>query len=111
VSIGSVDILLPGDAEADVLECYGLPPVEIVLVPHHGSSGAVSSVLLDHLKPKVAVISVGRNNSFGHPHSSSVSILEERVGLVLRTDQSGWVSFAMAGDRFVLTSERSPDNE
>jgi competence protein ComEC len=111
VSIGSIDILIPGDAEADVLEAYELPPVEIILVPHHGSLGAVSLSLLDRLEPVVACISVGEDNSFGHPDASCVALLRERVGRVLRTDESGWVSFTVAGDHVVLTTERSPGSE
>ncbi len=103
VSIGSVDILIPGDAEAEVLEAYGLPPVEIILVPHHGSRGAVTARLLDGLEAKAACISVGENNSFGHPDAAGVALLEERVGRVLRTDVSGWVSFTVADDQVVLT--------
>jgi competence protein ComEC len=111
VSIGSVDVLIPGDAEADVLEIYELPPVEIILVPHHGSLGAVSDRLLDRLQPEVAVISVGSDNSFGHPDASTVALLRERVARVLRTDQSGWVSLVVTGDHVVLTTERSPGGE
>lgn len=106
VSIGNVDVLIPGDAEADVLQAYSLPPAEVALVPHHGSLGAVSTRLLDRLQTEAACISVGEENSFGHPDPASVSLLRQRVARVLRTDQSGWVSFTVDGNDLVLATER-----
>jgi competence protein ComEC len=107
VSIGTIDILIPGDAEADVLETYELPPVEVVVVPHHGSADALSPRLLQSLGPQVACVSVGEDNSFGHPDPSTVALLAERVGRMLRTDETGWVSFTVMGDQLVLRTERS----
>lgn len=108
VSVGGIDILLPGDAEADVLSRYSLPQADMLVVPHHGSRGAVSARLLQEIRPKVAVVSVGEGNSFGHPYSGTMSTLSEAVGTVLRTDASGWVSCELDGDTMLITSEREP---
>jgi len=108
VSIDQVDVLLPGDAEAEVLERYDLPRVEILLVPHHGSRGAVSDRLLDELGAEAAVVSVGEDNYFGHPHAATVALLRERIGTVLRTDTSGWVSCRVDEDTMAITAERNP---
>ena len=108
VSVGDTDILLPGDAEADVLRRYPLPQAEMIVVPHHGSRGAVSARLLQEIRPKVAVVSVGEGNSFGHPYAGTMSTLSEAVGTVLRTDASGWVSCELDGDTMLITSEREP---
>ena len=108
MSVGSVDFLVPGDAEAEVLETYDLPPVEVIVVPHHGSRGAVSGRLLDELRPKVAFISVGKDNSFGHPYTGTVSVLAQVAGTVLRTDTAGWVSCRVNGDTMAITTERTP---
>ncbi|MBN1319575.1 MAG: ComEC/Rec2 family competence protein [Thermoleophilia bacterium] len=108
VSVGGTDVLLPGDAEAEVLSRYQLPQAEMVVVPHHGSGGAVSARLLQDLRPKVAIISVGEENSFGHPHAGTISTLREAVGTVLRTDTSGWVSCELNEDTMLITSEREP---
>jgi competence protein ComEC len=107
-SIGTLDVLLPGDAEAEVLQPYTLPTVEIIVVPHHGSRGAVSARLLERLGAQAACISVGKDNSFGHPDPATVSLLHDAVASVLRTDESGWVSFTVKNDRTVLTTERKP---
>jgi competence protein ComEC len=108
VSIGSVGVLIPGDAEAEVLQGYGLPATEVVVVPHHGSRGAVSDQLLREWGTRVAFISVGADNSFGHPYAGTVSVLEETVKAVLRTDTAGWVSCKVNGDQMVITTERTP---
>jgi competence protein ComEC len=108
LSVGGADVLLPGDAEADVLQKYKLPPTDVMLVPHHGSRGAVSDRLLADLGVKVACISVGADNSFGHPYPATVSGLEGTVGTVLRTDVSGWVSCTLNGDEMAITTERTP---
>ena len=67
VSAGTVDMLLPGDAEASVLQRYDLPPTELLVVSHHGSRGAVTPELLARWGTQAALISVGKENSFGHP--------------------------------------------
>jgi len=108
LSAGSIDVLLPGDAEADVLQAYPLPPVDIIVVPHHGSRGSVSGSLLEELGAKAACISVGKGNSFGHPDASALSILQTAVGCVLRTDQAGWVSCILNSDQVALATERTP---
>jgi competence protein ComEC len=80
LSVGGLDVLLPGDAEADVLTGYHLASVELLVVPHHGSRGAVSSALLERLGVRAALISVGKDNSFGHPDPSTLSLLGRGVG-------------------------------
>ncbi|MFH1833779.1 MAG: ComEC/Rec2 family competence protein, partial [bacterium] len=106
---GGVGVLLPGDAEEDALRRYPLPPVEIVLVSHHGSRGAVSVGLLQELGVKAASISVGEDNSFGHPDPSTLSTLRATVGSVLRTDEVGWVSYTLSGGEAVVSTEREPE--
>jgi competence protein ComEC len=108
LSVGSIDVLLPGDAEAGALRRYDLPPVEVIVVPHHGSGGGVSDALLAELDPQVAVVSVGEDNSYGHPHPETMAALQQVAGIVLRTDTAGWVSCRVNGDTMVITAERDP---
>lgn len=107
LDIGGVGVLIPGDAEADVLGRYDLPPCDLVVVPHHGSRGAVSDRMLARTRPRVAVISVGEDNPFGHPHNEVMSLLGEAVGTVLRTDQVGWVSCKVNGNTMAISTERT----
>jgi competence protein ComEC len=108
MSVGSTSVLLPGDAEADVLSRYPIPSGAVLVVPHHGSRGGVTADLLRKWGTRVAVISVGENNPFGHPNPQTVSALEQGVGTVLRTDTSGWVSCTIRGNTVSITTERKP---
>jgi len=106
VSVGAIDVLLPGDAEAAILERYTLPAVEAVVVPHHGSRDAVSERIVATLGARAAFISVGENNYFGHPSGDTVTALERSIPIVLRTDESGWISCTINGNEMVITTER-----
>ena len=108
VTVGTVDMLLPGDAEADVLQRYRLPPAEVLVVPHHGSRGGVTSDLLQQLGTRAAFISVGAGNPFGHPAPATLATLREAVGCVLRTDKSGWVSCTVQGEQMTISAEHMP---
>ena len=94
VRLGGLGILVPGDAEAAALAGYTLRDVDCVVVPHHGSRGAVTSALLGALSPEVAVISVGAENPFGHPESGTIETIGKAGVRLFRTDLSGWVSIA-----------------
>jgi competence protein ComEC len=86
--------LLTGDAEDDVdpiLLARGLPAVDMLKVAHHGSATATSEALLSALQPGVAVVSVGADNSYGHPAPSTMARLRAHAAQVLRTDQVGTV--------------------
>lgn len=104
---GGIETLVPGDAEADSLERYRLPPVDMIVVPHHGSRGAVSERLLVSLRPKLAVISVGRDNSFGQPDAGTLRLLREAGVTVVRTDESGWVSLRAEDTQMIVSAERT----
>jgi len=111
VSAGTVDMLLPGDAEASVLQRYDLPPTELLVVSHHGSWGAVTRELLARWGTQAALISVGKDNSFGHPDPDTLTILHEAVRYVVRTDRSGWVCCSVKGDGMAITAERTATND
>ncbi len=68
-----------------VLEC------DILKVSHHGSKSSSSEELLDAASPEVAIISVGANNMYGHPHEQTIKRLEERCVKIYRTDIDGAV--------------------
>lgn len=97
VAVGPIDILLPGDAEARALEEGQPTEVDVLVVGHHGSRGSVSVGLLRHLKPALAVISVGKGNSFGHPHVETTDCLDGAGVPYLRTDVVGGVALTPTG--------------
>lgn len=67
-------------------------PVDILKVSHHGSKNGTSEELLETLKPKVAVISVGVKNRFGHPTKEILDRLKEKGIKIWRTDLNGEIS-------------------
>jgi competence protein ComEC len=107
VSYGRVDLLLTADAESPVTLPLDPPPVEILKVAHHGSADEGLPELLQRLQPRVAVISVGLGNDYGHPTRSTLSALERAPGLrFYRTDLDGRVVVESDGARLWVRSER-----
>lgn len=95
VSFGSTSFLLTGDAEAvseKEMLAKGLNLEATVLkVGHHGSESSSSDAFLDKVKPKYAVISVGKENSYGHPSQTVLNKLKNRGVPVYRTDEQGTI--------------------
>jgi len=95
ISIGKISIYTAGDTEPPaqqaIAESRLIQKVDLLKVSHHGSAYQYAP-LIDLLKPKVAIISVGAGNSYGHPAPSTVAALEQRGAHVLRTDLDGAIS-------------------
>ena len=94
----NIRILYTGDiekiAEEKIVSLYrGTNKLEadILKVAHHGSKTSTIESFLELVNPKIAVISVGRNNTFGHPSEDVVKRLEDRNIIVRRTDLEGEV--------------------
>ncbi len=105
--------LLTGDAEERVyaqLDRYGLlDRVDMLKVPHHGSSGVVGDAELMRLRPLVSVVSVGKGNDFGHPVPATVNALQRAGSRVLRTDLSGDIHVLLGTGRISVRTERGRD--
>lgn len=88
--------LMVGDAEAEqleeIVEDHRLGEVDILKVGHHGSAKSFDDELLDRLSPKMALISVGEGNRYGHPAPEIISFLEQQGARIFRTDIQGDVS-------------------
>jgi competence protein ComEC len=106
-SYGQTDALFTADAESDVTGRLQLPPVEILKVAHHGSADAGLGEELKELHPRVAVISVGAGNDYGHPTPSTLATLAAVPGLaVYRTDLNGRVVVESDGRRISVRTSR-----
>ena len=90
-------ILITGDwdaaGERALLENVRIPHVDILVVGHHGSKNSASPELLEAAAPRAAVISVGANNSYGHPSPQTLDRLRAAGCAVYRTDQQGTIIF------------------
>jgi beta-lactamase superfamily II metal-dependent hydrolase len=97
---GTTDVFLSADAESEVTARLQLPEVEILKVAHHGSEDPGLESELRELRPRVAVISCGRGNEYGHPRPETLAALESWPGLaVYRTDENGRVVVESDGAR------------
>lgn len=89
-------LLFTGDAsiksENNLLKKYQLDNIDILKVGHHGSKTSTGEKLLKDLKPKVAIVSVGENNKFNHPHKETIDRLKKYNVNYFRTDLSGTIT-------------------
>jgi len=105
-SYGEIDVFLPADAESDVTARLPLRGVEILKVAHHGSADPGLDEELRVLRPRIAVISAGRNNDYGHPRPETLAALAAVPELALyRTDQDGRVVVESDGRRLRVRTE------
>ena len=84
-----------------------LRPVEVLKVAHHGSSDDGLADELRVLRPRVAVISVGAHNDYGHPRADTLAALRGEPGLaVYRTDENGRIVLESDGRSLTVRTER-----
>jgi len=93
LDFGENSFLFTGDieseAESKLAEVAEDLDIDYLKVAHHGSKHSTSSEFLKAATPKEAIISAGKNNSYGHPHSETLARLEEQEVKVRRTDETG----------------------
>ncbi len=96
-------LLLTADAEA---ETTPIDPgsIDVLKVAHHGSDDAGLGDLLDRTRPRLAVVSVGAGNPFGHPTPATLATLASHGVPVLRTDRDGTVVVDAIGDSVRVSS-------
>ena len=110
ITHGDVSFLFTGDAEREVeeviLDSDRNVQSTVLKVGHHGSGTSTSYRLLYEVQPKYAVISVGADNSYGHPHDSVTGRLRDADAEVYRTDQHGDIKMVSDGKSITIYTER-----
>jgi competence protein ComEC len=107
VSYGATDVLLTADAESDVTARLRVPPVEVLKVAHHGSEDRGLPELVRTLRPRIAVISVGQGNDYGHPRPETLAALRAFPELqTLRTDENGRIVVESDGRTLTVRAQR-----
>ena len=90
--INGVKMLFTGDAgikkEKDIINKYNIKNIDILKVGHHGSDTSSSKEFINTIKPKKCIISVGKDNRYGHPKESVIKTLENQCD-IYRTDLNG----------------------
>ena len=108
VSYGNTAVLFTGDATelAEKLALKAQPNhffrADVLKVAHHGSRDATFEKFLDAVSPAIAVISVGKDNDYGHPHDSLLDRLSERGITIYRTDRDGTITLLLDGTRVTV---------
>ncbi len=118
ISHGENSFLFMGDAErvveGDLLDASADLSCDVLKVGHHGSETSSSYRFIREAMPSVAVISVGTDNSYGHPHEEVISRFEDAESTILRTDLLGDITITSDKKEIKWSSDKSvtvPDKE
>ena len=95
--LNNYKFLFMGDAgvekEKDILKKYNLKNIDFLKVGHHGSNTSSSKHFINQIKPKYSLISVGKNNRYGHPKEEVLNNLEQSK--IYRTDLNGSIEIKL----------------
>lgn len=109
ISYKSTSFLFTGDAEKlsekEVLNKEYDIQSDVLKIGHHGSSSSTSKEFLNKVNPKIAVISLGKDNDYGHPHKETISSLKNKGIKYFRTDEEGTV--ILESDGKTVTKKQS----
>ncbi|HMJ11977.1 MAG TPA: MBL fold metallo-hydrolase, partial [Polyangiaceae bacterium] len=102
-------VLLTGDAEqhqeAALVERWGDGlQADLLKVGHHGSRTSSSSAFLARVRPRIATVSCGLRNRFGHPHEPALVRLGQAAAFTLRTDELGSILWESTGHAFWVSA-------
>ena len=102
--LNNYKFLFMGDAGVEVekylIEKYNLNDIDVLKVGHHGSKTSSSERFIDEVNPKYSIISVGKNNRYGHSNKDVLDNLEDSK--IYRTDQDGSIIFKMKNNKLKI---------
>ena len=102
--LNNYKFLFMGDAgvevEEDLIEKYNLQDIDVLKVGHHGSKTSSSKNFIDEIEPKYSIISVGKNNRYGHPNNEVLNNIKDSK--IYRTDLDGSIMFKIKNDKFKI---------
>ncbi len=88
------------DKEKDILDKYNLSNVDVLKVGHHGSKTSSSKEFINVINPKYSIISIGKNNRYGHPNKEVLNNLSDSK--IYRTDQDGSIMFKIKNTKLKI---------
>ena len=102
--INNYKFMFMGDAsiitEKELLKEYNLTELDVLKVGHHGSKTSSSKEFIDEINPKYSIISVGKDNRYGHPNKEVLNNLKDSI--IYRTDQDGSVIIKIKDNRLMI---------
>ena len=96
---GEQSYLFMGDSEEENENSRLWPQTNVLKVGHHGSNTSSSKEFLNQVLPQIAIISVGKNNDYGHPKQTTIDKLNKIGTLIYRTDEKGNILIESDGIR------------
>jgi len=109
LTFGNNSFLFDGDAESisenEMLSKGFDVSADVLKVGHHGSNSSTTDAFLEKVNPKYAVISVGKGNSYGHPHKSTMEKLKAKGIKVYRTDENGTIVATSDGKNITFNTK------
>ena len=88
------------EKEKDILDKYNISDIDVLKVGHHGSNTSSSEEFINSINPKYSLISVGKNNRYGHPNKEVLDTLNDSK--IYRTDQDGSIMFKIKKDKLQI---------
>ena len=88
------------EKEKDILGEYDISDIDVLKVGHHGSKTSSSRTFIDEINPKYSIISVGKNNRYGHPNKEVLNTLKNSK--IYRTDQDGSIMFKIKNNKLKI---------
>ena len=88
------------DKEKDILDKYNITDIDVLKVGHHGSKTSSSEKFINEINPKYSVISVGKNNRYGHPNKEVINNLKDTK--IYRTDEDGSIMFKINDNKLEI---------
>ena len=85
------------EKEKDILDKYNISDIDVLKVGHHGSKTSSSIEFINEINPKYSIISVGKNNRYGHPNKEVLESLKESK--IYRTDEGGSIMFKIKNSK------------
>ena len=104
IELNNYKFMFMGDAgvdkEKDILERHNISNIDVLKVGHHGSKTSSSKSFINKIKPKYSIISVGKNNRYGHPNKEVLDTLNDSK--IYRTDEDGSIMFKIRKDKLQI---------
>ena len=84
----------------NILDKYNISDIDVLKVGHHGSKTSSDKKFIDEINPKYSIISVEKNNRYGHPNKEVLNTLEDSK--IYRTDQDGSIIFKIKNNKLKI---------